>query len=173
MIVSLAQGQIKTLYGTFTEHLFYDGIKESHALVMGQITEQEDVLCRVHSSCIFAHHFNSVECDCREQMAISQQLIQKAGKGIIIWLDQEAKGNGHYALLQTLPLKKEGMSQAKAYQKVGFHKDKRDFSAAAKILQQFKVASITMITSNTNKTKTLTQYGIKVSGIQPTELDQY
>ncbi len=171
MIVPLAQGQIKTLYGTFTEHLFYDGIKESHALVMGEITDQKEVLCRVHSSCIFAHHFNSIECDCREQMAISQQLIQRAGRGIIIWLDQEAKGNGHYALLQTLPLKKEGMPQAAAYQHVGFRKDNRDFSAAAKILKHLKVASITMITSNSTKTKTLTEHGIKVSGIQPTILD--
>ncbi|WP_396597856.1 GTP cyclohydrolase [Dokdonia sp. R86516] len=170
MIVQLAEGTIKTKYGTYKEILFYDGIKESHALVMGDISGEEDVLCRVHSSCIFAHHFNSIECDCREQMEISQQLIERAGKGIVIWLEQEGKGNGHYALLNTLPLKKQGMPQADAYEAVGFHKDNRDFSAAAKILKHLEVNSITMITDNEKKTKTLTDLGIRVSGIQPTEL---
>lgn len=171
MIVQLAEGTIKTKYGTYREILFYDGIKESHALVMGDVKDGEEVLCRVHSSCIFAHHFNSVECDCREQMEISQQLIERAGKGIVIWLEQEGKGNGHYALLNTLPLKKDGMPQAEAYEAVGFQKDSRDFSAAAKILKKLEVTSITMITGNKNKTETLTRHGITVAGIQPTVLD--
>lgn len=171
MIVQLAEGTIKTKYGTYREILFYDGIKESHALVMGDVKAGEDILCRVHSSCIFAHHFNSIECDCREQMEISQQLIEREGKGIVIWLEQEGKGNGHYALLNTLPLKKEGMPQAEAYEAVGFQKDNRDFSAAAKILKHLNVASIKMITGNKKKTETLTRHGITVSGIQPTVLD--
>lgn len=170
MIVQLAEGTIKTKYGTYKEILFYDGIKESHALVMGDVTDGEDVLCRVHSSCIFAHHFNSIECDCREQMEISQQLIEREGRGIVIWLEQEGKGNGHYALLNTLPLKKEGVPQAEAYEKVGFHKDNRDFSAAAKILKHLNVKSIVMITGNEKKTKTLTDLGIQVNGIRATEL---
>ncbi|AWH73999.1 GTP cyclohydrolase [Dokdonia sp. Dokd-P16] len=170
MIVQLAEGTIKTKYGVYKEILFYDGVKECHALVMGDVSGEEDVLCRVHSSCIFAHHFNSIECDCREQMEISQQLIEREGKGIVIWLEQEGKGNGHYALLNTLPLKKQGMAQADAYEAVGFRKDNRDFSAAAKILKYLEVSSITMITGNEKKTKTLTDLGITVSGIQATEL---
>ncbi len=170
MITQLAEGTIKTKYGTFKEILFYDGIKESHGLVMGDVKDGEEILCRVHSSCIFAHHFNSIECDCREQMEISQQLIEREGRGIVIWLDQEGKGNGHYALLNTLPLKKEGIPQAQAYETVGFHKDNRDFSAAAKILKHLNVKSIVMITGNEKKTKTLTDLGIRVAGIRATEL---
>lgn len=170
MIVQLAEGTIKTKYGLYREILYYDGIKESHALVMGQVSGKENVLVRVHSSCIFAHHFNSIECDCREQMAISQQLIEREGRGIVIWLDQEGKGNGHYALLNSLPLKKEGMSQANAYKTIGFKEDSRDFGAAAKILKKLEVTSVKMITSNINKTKTLTDLGIKVVGTQPTVL---
>ena len=170
MITQLAEGTIKTKYGTYKEILFYDGIKESHALVMGEVKDGEEIPCRVHSSCIFAHHFNSIECDCREQMEISQQLIEREGRGIVIWLDQEGKGNGHYALLNTLPLKKEGIPQAQAYETVGFHKDNRDFSAAAKILKHLNVKSIVMITGNEKKTKTLTDLGIRVAGIRATEL---
>lgn len=170
MIARLAEGTIKTKYGVYREILYYDGIKESHALVMGTVLGKENVLVRVHSSCIFAHHFNSVECDCREQMEISQQLIEREGSGIVIWLDQEGKGNGHYALLNTLPLKKQGVSQADAYKTVGFQEDNRDFSAAAKILRDLEVKSIRMITSNIHKTKTLTDLGVKVVGTQPTVL---
>lgn len=83
MIDKIAEGNLKTHFGTYRELLFYDGQKESIALVMGDVEGAEDVLCRVHSSCIFGHYFNSAMCDCREQMEISQQLIRQAGRGII------------------------------------------------------------------------------------------
>lgn len=170
MIVKLAEGTIKTKFGEFKETLFYDGQKESHALVMGTIENEEDVFCRVHSLCIFGHHFNSIECDCREQMEISQQLIQKAGKGIVIWLNQEGKGNGHFALMKSIEHKKNGVPQAEAYEAVGFKKDARDFTVAAEILQELNVKSVRMLTNNPNKVETLTKHGIIVTGIQETVL---
>ncbi len=166
----MAEGNLKTKYGEYHEILYYDGQKESYALIMGDVKGEEDVLCRVHSSCIFGHHFNSIECDCREQMEISQQLIQKEGKGIVIWLDQEGKGNGHYALLKSAAFKKQGMSQAEAYEAVGFKKDARDFRSAAKILKEIGVKSIRMLTNNPKKVETLTQYGITVAGMAETKL---
>ena len=170
MIVKLAEGQLKTKFGTYHEMLFYDGQKETIALVMGEVENQEGILCRVHSSCLFAHAFNSIECDCREQMEISQQLIQKAGKGIIIWMDQEGKGNGHFALLKSVEHKRAGLPQAEAYKAVGFQEDARNFGAAAKILQSIGVKSIRMLTNNPKKVNTLTQFGIQVDGTIPTIL---
>lgn len=170
MIAKLAEGTIKTKYGEFKEILYYDGQKESHALVMGTIENHEKVLCRVHSLCIFGHHFNSIECDCREQMEISQQLIQRAGKGIVIWLDQEGKGNGHYALMKSTAYKEKGMPQAEAYEAAGFKKDARDFTVAAEILEDLKVKSVKMLTNNPKKVATLTKHGVEVVGIQPTVL---
>ena len=170
MIIKIAEGKLKTKYGEYHELLFYDGQKESFALVMGNIENEKDVLCRVHSSCIFGHHFNSIECDCREQMEISQQLIQKAGKGIVIWLEQEGKGNGHYALLKSAIHKNKGVSQAEAYEAVGFKKDARDFRVAAEILKELKVKSVRMLTNNQSKVETLTKHGIHVVGIKPTKL---
>lgn len=170
MITKIAEGNLKTKYGEYHEILFYDGLKESFALVMGNIIDEEGILCRVHSSCIFGHHFNSIECDCREQMEISQQLINKEGKGIVIWLEQEGKGNGHYALLKSAAFKRQGMQQAQAYEAVGFKKDNRDFRVAAEILKELNVKSVRMLTNNAHKVETLTQYGIRVVGIQPTKL---
>lgn len=170
MVIKMAEGDLKTKYGTYHETLFYDGQKESIALVMGEVQGAEEVLCRVHSSCLFAHAFNSIECDCREQMAISQQLIEKEGKGIIIWMDQEGKGNGHFALLKSVEHKRLGLQQADAYEAVGFRKDARDFRAAAEILQALGVQSIRMLTNNAKKVNTLTEFGVEVTGTVETVL---
>lgn len=170
MIIKMAEGDLKTRFGTFHEILFYDGQKESFALVMGEVAGEEDVLCRVHSSCIFGHHFNSIECDCREQMEISQQLIQQAGRGIVIWLEQEGKGNGHFALLKSVEHKRRGLAQADAYEAVGFKKDARDYRAAAEILKELGVKSIRMLTDNPKKVETLTQLGVSVAGTKATKL---
>ena len=133
---------------------------------MGDIENEEAVLCRVHSSCIFGHYFNSIECDCQQQMDISQQLIQRQKKGIIILLDQEGKGNGHFALLNSVRYKRQGIKQAEAYEAAGFKKDARDFSSAGKILKNLKVKSVKMLTNNPDKVKTLSDQGIAVIGTQ-------
>ena len=164
MITKLAEGSLKTKFGEFKEVLFYDGQKESIAMIMGDIKNEENVLCRVHSSCIFGHYFNSIECDCQEQMDISQQLIQREGNGLIILLDQEGKGNGHFALLNSVKFKRQGVKQADAYEAVGFKRDARDFSSAGKILKKMGVKSIRMLTNNPDKVETVSQYGIKVVG---------
>lgn len=97
MVIKLAETNLETLFGTFTEVLYYNGQKEFIALYQGDIAYNGNVLCRVHSSCLSAHVFNSTQCDCREQFAAAQHEIQKAGKGIIIWMDQEG-GSVNYSV---------------------------------------------------------------------------
>ena len=163
MIARLAERELRTKYGTYTEILYYDGQKESIALVMGEVADREDILCRIHSHCIGAHVFNSVECDCREQMAAAQALIEQAGKGIIIWLDQEGKGNGHLALMQSIPFKEAGLPQADAYVKAGFKADGRSYRAAADILSDLKIRSIVLLANGTNKANDLREESIVIS----------
>lgn len=115
MVIKLAETNLETLFGTFTEVLYYNGQKEFIALYQGDIAYNGNVLCRVHSSCLSAHVFNSTQCDCREQFAVAQHEIQKAGKGIIIWMDQEGKSNGHFALMKTTLLKKPGDASFQRY----------------------------------------------------------
>jgi GTP cyclohydrolase II len=103
-------------------------------------------------------------------MEVSQQLIQKEGRGIIIWLEQEGKGNGHFALLKSVAHKRLGLSQADAYEAVGFKRDARDYKEAAAILNELGVKSIRMLTNNPEKVETLTRHGIQVVGTIPTEL---
>src|SRR5678816_2105312 len=150
MIKRLADRSLKTKFGTFTEVLYYDGQQESIALVMGDVDGGEDILCRVHSHCIGAHVFNSIECTCREEMEEAQIAIQNEGRGVIIWLDQEGKGNGHLALIESIPFKKEH-GQATAYEMAGYKPDARSYSAAAQILSELGVRSIVLLANSDSK----------------------
>ena len=167
MIIRLAKRELKTKYGIYTEVLYYDGQKESITLVMGDVADGEGVLCRVHSHCIGAHVFNSIECDCREQMEASQALIEKEGRGVIIWLDQEGKGNGHLALMQSISFKRAGDPQAVAYVKAGFKADDRSYRAAAEILSDLKVKSIVLLANGADKADDLRKESIVVSDTKP------
>lgn len=169
MIVRIAEGMLKTKFGSYRQVLYYDGQKETIALIMGDVAHKEEVLCRVHSQCIHGHVFNSIECDCREQMEMSQRLIQEAGSGIIIWLDQEGKNNGHMALLLSRKLKDEGVPQSEAYIKLGYEADARSYIRAAEILRDLDVRSITLLTNNADKVSRLRNDGLVISGTQSLE----
>jgi len=162
MIKRLGERELNTRYGEYREILYYDGQKESIALVLGDVAGKKNVLCRVHSHCIGAHVFSSVECDCREQMAAAQALIQQGGNGVIIWLDQEGKGNGHLAIIESIQYKKAGFSQADAYVKAGYQTDARDYRAAAEILSDLNVESIVLLANGTDKADDLRKESIVV-----------
>lgn len=168
MIKRLGGRKLKTKFGTFTEILYYDGHKESIAIVMGNVAG-DDVLCRVHSHCIGAHVFNSIECMCREEMEAAQRAIEEAGRGVIIWLDQEAKGNGHLALIESIPFKKEH-GQARAYELAGYLDDARSNKPAAQILADLNVRSIVLLANSKFKADELRKEGIKVEKIRTLEL---
>ena len=129
---------------------------------MSDVAGQENVLCRVHSHCIGAHVFNSIECTCREEMETAQAMIEREGRGIIIWLDQEGKGNGHLALIQSIPFKKE-FGQAEAYVKAGYKADARSYTTAAQILKELSVRSIVLLASSESKADDLRTELITVS----------
>ena len=167
MIKRLGERELRTKYGDYREILYYDGQKESIALVMGDIAGREQVLCRVHSNCIGAHIFNSIECDCREQMAAAQALIQDAESGVIIWLEQEGKGNGHLALIESIQYKRAGFSQPDAYVKAGYKADARDYRVAAEILADLDVRSIVLLANGTGKADDLRKASIAVTETRP------
>ncbi|HEY0049098.1 MAG TPA: hypothetical protein VGB68_07420 [Pyrinomonadaceae bacterium] len=164
MIFKLTERDLKTRFGVFREILYYDGQAETVALVTGDVEAQENVFCRIHSSCISAHVFNSIECQCREEMESSQSLIEQKGRGVIIYLEQEGKGNGHLALMASIPYKKAGLSQSEAYRKAGFQADARSYRAAAEILSDLKVKSVVLLTNNAEKAEDLRKASIIVSG---------
>lgn len=166
MIYKLAEVPLQTKFGTFIEQLYYDGQKEINALVMGDVSGMENVPCRVHSICLSGHVFNSIQCDCREQMEMAQRRIQAEGRGVIILLDQEGRGNGHLAIMQTHKLKAEGMSQTEAYVKLGYAADARSYVRAAEILRELGVKSILLLTNNADKESQMRADGMSIAGIE-------
>jgi GTP cyclohydrolase II len=164
MIIRLAEGYLRTKFGTFLEILYYDGQKESIAIVMGDVRGRDHVLCRLHSHCVSAHLFNSIDCDCREQMELAQAMIEQQGAGVIIWLDQDGRGNGHLALLRSRALQAQGLSQTEAYVQLGYAADARHYASAAAILQDLGVKSVVLMTNSPHKIGSLQASGITIAG---------
>lgn len=171
MIVRLAEGSLRTKFGTFLEILYYDGQKESIAIIMGDVRGRDHVLCRLHSHCVSAHLFNSLECDCREQMELAQAMIEQQGAGVIIWLDQEGRGNGHLALVRSRALQEQGLSQTEAYTQLGYAADARQYTSAAAILQELGVQSVVLMTNSPRKMDALQAGGIPIVGTRTLALD--
>lgn len=163
-VVRLAERKLATRFGEWTEYLYYDGCAESVALVYGEVTDQPEVLCRVHSACLSAHVFNSVECDCRDQMELAQAEIAKAGLGIVVWLDQDGRGNGHFALMLAARMSGErGISQTEAYERLGYPSDPRSYRAAAGILSDLGVRSVVLLSDSPAKAEALSEGGVVVA----------
>lgn len=163
VIVKLACCPLQTHFGIFTEHLYYDGLTEVIALVFGDVSGKPNVPVRIHSACLTAHAFFSTECDCREQMAMAQAHIVKEGFGVVVWLNQEGKGNGHFALVVTSADRRNNIGQADAYVNRGFAADRRDYAAAGKVLRDLNPASIVLLTNNPKKLEALSVF-VPISG---------
>jgi|SRR5688572_13222170 len=163
MTIRLAERKLRTKFGDYTEVLYYDGRRESIALVMGEVRGGAEVLCRVHSACVGGHVFSSIECECAGEMAAAQQAIRRAGRGVIIYLDQEGKGNGHLALIKSSPFKEAGFTQGEAYEKAGYSPDARSYLLAAQMLGDLRVVSIDLLTENPRRAEELQSLGIEVA----------
>jgi GTP cyclohydrolase II len=173
MIERTAERRLSTRFGNWREILYRGEQREIIALILGEVSEGEKVACRIHSSCLSAHVLNSTECDCREQMEIAQRYIVNYGRGLVIVLDQEGKGNGHRALMLAAKMASDkSISQHEAYRLLGFEPpDCRDYTEAAEVLADLKVSSIELLTNNPDKECQLRKAGVSVVSTRPVALD--
>lgn len=172
VVARLAERPLTTSFGPWRELLYYNGQADSLALVYGQVDCQRAVSCRIHSACISSHIFNSIECDCREQMAMAQATIREHGRGVIIWLDQEGRGYGHLALMLAARLAAEqGIPQTDAYRRLGYGDDQRHYGTAAAILVDLGIESVRLLSNSPLKAKALSSAGIEVTEMLPVAVD--
>ncbi len=162
-MIRKGERELRTKYGIFRELTYHDAKAECYAIVMGDVAGGKDVLCRVHAQCVGAHFFNSIECECREEMERSQAMIETDGRGVVIFLDQEAKGNGHLALVESTKYKLQGIPQGEAYELAGYARDARDYRPAAAIIKDLAIGSIILLTAAGSKADELRAQGIVVS----------
>ena len=135
---------------------------EHSAVVKGRWTPDEPVLVRVHSSCFTGDVFGSLRCDCGAQLHGAMDMVQKEGKGVIIYLSQEGRGIGLFNKIKAYRLQDEGMDTVQANIKLGFGEDERDYGVGASIMRALGLGKVRLISNNPVKRAGLEGYGIKI-----------
>lgn len=136
---------------------------EHLALVKGTWEKDEEVLVRVHSSCITGDIFGSCRCDCGPQLAKAMEMIEKAGKGVIVYMNQEGRGIGLMNKLKAYKLQEEGFDTVEANLKLGFQDDARDYGIGAQILRDLGVTKMRLLSNNPKKRTGLIGYGLEIT----------
>lgn len=143
---------------------------EHVALIKGTWNKDEAILVRVHSSCVTGDIFGSLRCDCGPQLHKAMQLVEKEGKGVIIYMNQEGRGIGLMNKIKTYKLQEEGVDTVDANIKLGFKDDERDYGVGAQILRELGVSKIRLITNNPVKRAGLEGYGLEIVEIVKNEI---
>lgn len=135
---------------------------EHVALIKGEWAEDESVLVRVHSSCVTGDIFGSMRCECGEQLHKAMSLIEKEGKGVIVYMNQEGRGIGLMNKIKAYKLQEEGLDTVDANLHLGFNADERDYGVGAQILRQLGVRKIRLMSNNPVKRIGLEAYGLTI-----------
>jgi 3,4-dihydroxy 2-butanone 4-phosphate synthase / GTP cyclohydrolase II len=136
--------------------------QEHLVLVKGEWEKDEAILVRMHSSCVTGDIFGSCRCDCGGQLHQSMQMIEKEGKGVIVYLNQEGRGIGLLNKLKAYKLQEEGLDTVEANVELGFKMDERDYGVGAQILRDLGVRKIKLMTNNPKKRAGLIGYGLEI-----------
>ena len=143
---------------------------EHIALIKGEIKEGEPTLVRVHSSCATGDIFGSMRCDCGNQLHKAMRMIEKEGKGAIVYLNQEGRGIGLMDKIKAYKLQENGMDTVDANLHLGHKADERDYGVGAQILQSIGITKMRLMTNNPVKRVGLESYGLSVEEIVPIEI---
>ncbi|MBK9637327.1 MAG: bifunctional 3,4-dihydroxy-2-butanone-4-phosphate synthase/GTP cyclohydrolase II [Bacteroidetes bacterium] len=172
LIERMVSVNMPTTYGEFNMVAYRH--KESHeehlALIKGEWREDEPVMVRVHSSCMTGDIFGSCRCDCGPQLHKAMEMINKEGKGVILYMNQEGRGIGLMNKLLAYKLQEQGLDTVEANLQLGFKMDERDYGVGAQILRDLGVCKMRLMTNNPTKRAGLIGYGLEIVESIPIEI---
>ena len=172
LIEELVRVNMPTKFGHFTLVAFKEKLSgaEHLALVKGSWKEGEAILTRVHSSCFTGDILGSLRCDCGDQLHKAMQMVEAAGKGVILYMNQEGRGIGLINKLKAYQLQEQGMDTVEANLSLGFGMDERDYGVGAQILRHLGIQEIKLMSNNPRKRAGLKGYGLTIVDIVPIEV---
>jgi len=171
LIEEIVRVDMPTKYGHFKLIAFREKntTNEHLALIKGEWKKEEPVLVRVHSSCFTGDILGSLRCDCGDQLHAAMHMVEKEGKGIILYMNQEGRGIGLVNKLKAYKLQENGMDTVEANLHLGFPMDKRDYGIGAQILRSLGISKLRLMSNNPKKRAGLLGYGLEVTETVPIE----
>ena len=171
LVRRIAQTRLPTEFGTLVA-IAYETTVESRtplALVVGDVAGDEPVLVRMHSECLFGDVFQCRRCDCGSQLRRALEIIQEAGRGILVYLRQEGRGIGLINKMRAYELQDQGKDAVEANEALGFKADQRDYGIGAQVLVDLGVKNLRLLTNNPKKRVGLEAYGLQIVERIPVE----
>ncbi|KPL14256.1 MAG: 3,4-dihydroxy-2-butanone 4-phosphate synthase [Bacteroides sp. SM23_62] len=164
IVIKGVEVNLPTQYGNFKLIPFIQDSNglEHIALVKGDISREESILTRVHSSCMTGDIFGSYRCDCGAQLHKAMEMIEKEGKGVLIYMNQEGRGIGLFNKIRAYKLQEQGLDTVEANIDLGFKEDERDYGVGANILRELGLGKLKLITNNPIKRAGLEGYGLTI-----------
>ena len=164
LIERIVDVKMPTKWGDFQLHAYKEinSGKEHLALVKGTWNKDENILVRVHSSCITGDIFGSCRCDCGPQLHVAMQTIEKEGRGVIVYMNQEGRGIGLINKLKAYKLQEDGFDTVEANLMLGFNADERDYGIGAQIIRDIGISKMKLMTNNPTKRTGLVGYGLEI-----------
>jgi 3,4-dihydroxy 2-butanone 4-phosphate synthase/GTP cyclohydrolase II len=173
LVKCVADAYLPTKHGKFKIKVYENTVdsKEHVAIIKGEWRKQDIVPVRVHSECLTGDIFHSLRCDCGEQLQNSLKMIEREGKGVLLYMRQEGRGIGLINKIKAYTLQDEGFDTVDANLELGFKPDPRDYGIGAQILADLGVRRMKLITNNPTKRVGLESYGLKVEKLVPIEVE--